>query len=525
MQLKRKYILLAMGGFVAMCFAAVPVGIRLFDCFAPSVSTGTEPETIKLCEEHDLATSLYPFCNPGVIESSGICSEHGVPEALCHRCRPELESIFRKQGDWCAGHNVPESQCQTCNPGILDKYLKQADPVAALDQAPNESVNSSFFDDFDTQQPFPRYKRRPTPGCTTQDQQVRFPDSQIPSQIGIEIEPAVPLAISPELSCDATTDYDRSSYTQVSTPAVGIIRQIKTEIGRKVNKGDVLAVIDSKEFGLAKTAFLEANVRAGRLAIEYERDLRLYEKNITSQKDMLESKTRVEESHIQLSGAKQYLKNLGLTEVDIERVKKEKDTSSLLVIESPITGVVVKQIAVVGELAYSMPPLFEVAATEKMWVLLNVYEPNLTIVALGQKVAVTLSGLEGNTWNGAVSWVSTAIDPVTRSLQVRVDVDNSDGRIKAGMFGSALIQLDNTSQKVGIPKDALQWDGCCNMVFIRLSDRVYAPRKVKIDYRTGDYYAVASGVSPGEMVVTQGSFLLKTEILKGNIGAGCCPDA
>ena len=80
------------------------------------------------------------------------------------------------------------------------------------------------------------------------------------------------------------------------------------------------------------------------------------------------------------------------------------------------------------------------------------------------------------------------------------------------LFRSALI----------VPREALQWDGCCNLVFVRHSDQLYEPRKVKLGYETDRFYLVDSGLRAGEEVVTTGSFLLKTEIMKGNIGAGCC---
>jgi cobalt-zinc-cadmium efflux system membrane fusion protein len=527
MKSMRIYILL-----VVLGLAVIPVGIWAFDWFSPIQKIGAETGKPAICEEHGLTTGQCVFCDSSLIETQGFCAEHGVPEALCHRCRPELEGVFRKQGDWCGGHNLPESQCEICNPGVLDKYRKNTEAPGVSAEIPAKTPagagDTSFFDgfdDFDDPETFPRYKKSPTIGCTTQDLRVTFPDSEIPTQIGIKTTQAIALSLSPELACDVIIDYDRSSYTRVSAPTSGILRQVNTDLGKKVNQGDVLAVVDSEEFGSAKAAFLEADIRAGQMALEYDRVMRLYEKQITSHKDMLESKTRVDESRVQLAGAEQRLKNLGLTEALIRRVKNENDTSSQLSIISPISGVVVKRSGVTGELVSSSRPVFDIAEVDKMWALLNVYEPDLSKVTLGQKIMITLSGLEGNAYEGTVSWISTAIDPVTRSLQVRAEVDNTGGRIKSGMFAQARILLENNSSTIGVPVESVQWDGCCNLVFVKVNDLVYAPRKVKIGFRNGDYYALESGVNPGEQVVTQGSFILKTEILKESIGAGCCPES
>jgi membrane fusion protein, heavy metal efflux system len=520
MRSMHKFILVAV-----LCLAAVPAGIQAFDFFKSDPKTEANIGKSTLCEEHDLKPGQCPFCDPGLIKTEGFCRGHGVPEALCHRCRPELEEAFRKNGDWCGGHNLPESQCEICNPGVLDKYRDNEEVSGVSGEIPASAGDTSFFDDFGDQQTFPRYKKSPAIGCTTQDLRVTFPDAQIPDQVGIKTTPAISLSLSPELQCDVITDYDRSAYTRVSAPAPGILSQVSTDLGRTVKKGDVLAMVDSEEFGAAKAAFLEADIRASQLALEYERVSALFDKQIVSYKDILESKTRLDESLINMARTQQRLKNLGLSDKNIERVKKEKNTSSLLSITAPISGVVVKRSGVNGELVSVSRPLFDITAVDKMWALLNVYEPDLAKVKLGQKVNISLSGLAGNTYEGIVSWISTEIDPDSRSLQVRADVNNTDNRIKAGMFGSGRIFLKNSSPMTGVPVASVQWDGCCNLVFVKVSDLVYAPRKVKIGFRKGDYYAVESGVSPGEQVVTQGSFILKTEILKESIGAGCCPES
>jgi cobalt-zinc-cadmium efflux system membrane fusion protein len=90
------------------------------------------------------------------------------------------------------------------------------------------------------------------------------------------------------------------------------------------------------------------------------------------------------------------------------------------------------------------------------------------------------------------------------------------------MFARARITLRHRESALLVPEDSVQWEGCCNIVFVRNSDTEFEPRKVHLGVATGNVYEVLSGVKEGEDVVTQGSFLLKTEILKGNIGAGCC---
>ena len=166
MQSMHKYILL-----VVLGLAVIPAGIWAFDWFSPIQKTELKTNQSALCEAHGLEAGQCPFCDSSLIETQGFCAGHGVPEALCHRCQSGLEAAFRKQGDWCGGHDLPESQCEICNPGVLDKYRKNAGHPDAQAGVSGESGDTSFFDDFDDagdMETFPRYKKSPAIGCTTQ---------------------------------------------------------------------------------------------------------------------------------------------------------------------------------------------------------------------------------------------------------------------------------------------------------------------------------------------------------------------
>ena len=123
---------------------------------------------------------------------------------------------------------------------------------------------------------------------------------------------------------------------------------------------------------------------------------------------------------------------------------------------------------------------------------------------------------------GRITWVSSHLDPRTRTLEVRAEMDNLDGALRANMFAKAVITVRDSEPTVVVPRAAVQWEGCCNVVFVKDSPTTFHPVKVHLGPAAGSMVEVRRGLSGGETVVTQGSFLLKTEILKGSIGAGCC---
>jgi cobalt-zinc-cadmium efflux system membrane fusion protein len=121
-----------------------------------------------------------------------------------------------------------------------------------------------------------------------------------------------------------------------------------------------------------------------------------------------------------------------------------------------------------------------------------------------------------------VTWISTSVDEMTRTVKVRADVENPKGKLRAHSFGRAEVVLRTSADAVAVPNEAVQWEGCCYVVFVRLTDEIFQTRKVRLGAKDAAYTEILVGVLPGEVVATTGSHVLKSEILKSNLGAGCC---
>ena len=123
--------------------------------------------------------------------------------------------------------------------------------------------------------------------------------------------------------------------------------------------------------------------------------------------------------------------------------------------------------------------------------------------------------------SGQISWISTAVDDQTRTAKVRATVENPGGRLLAQTFGKAAITLRQSPNAVAVPSEAIQWEGCCYITFVRLTDDIFQTRKVKLGPEANGFTEVLVGVLSGEVVVGSGSHVLKSEILKSALGAGC----
>jgi cobalt-zinc-cadmium efflux system membrane fusion protein len=309
---------------------------------------------------------------------------------------------------------------------------------------------------------------------------------------------------------------------QISAQVPGIVAEVHKDFGDTIETGEALATIMSTHLGAAKASYLQATASVTFWELNQAREASLLDRGVSTEKDLFEAEIRLAESRISLSEAEQALLSFGLSMEQIEGLNRSNDTSARYVVTAPFSGIVVDRFATIGEVVDFSKPLFAVADVSRMWALIDVSESNLRHIQVGQPVVFHVDGLPGEAFAGHITWVSAQLNPQTRTLQARANLDNTKGLLRAHMFAKASVSVRDRKRSLVVPEASVQWEGCCNVVFVKTSETVYEPRKVHLGIATGTVYEVLSGVEEGEEVVTQGSFLLKAEILKGSIGAGCC---
>ena len=478
-----------------------------------TVPTTAKAESV-LCN-HQLPDATCPFCHNELIATGGPCVEHDVPEALCWLCRPDLVAVYEATNDWCGGHDRPESLCYICNPEEEGKYADIMRPASAAppSDSPVELVAETDL---------PRHERPPSVTCSTSDTLVRFVSAEVARNAGLQFETVRERPVSRTLNCNAEIDYNQTRFARVASRVAGVVQAVERDVGDHLEPGDILAVVDSVELAAARAECQQAAATVLLWEQNHDRIHKLVEQGIAGAAEDLEAENKLAESKIGLSSAEQKLRTLGMTEEQIARLRDGGDAGPMHAVKAPFAGEIVERTAVIGEVIDTTRPLFTIADTHKMWAMLDVYEADIAQVRVAQPVVVMVDGLRGETFGGVITWISRQIDPQTRTLRIRAELDNTEGLLRANMFGRAIITIYDRQPLVVVPKSAVQWDGCCNIAFVRRTDLLYEPRKLRLGYETDDYLEVINGLQEGETVVTQGSFLLKTEIMKGSIGAGCC---
>ncbi len=369
-----------------------------------------------------------------------------------------------------------------------------------------------------------RSTRTPAMTCTTSSTEIHLASPTIARTAGLAYTQVTSAPLSRVVERNAEVAYNANRYARLSSRAPGIIIEVRKDLGDTVEKGEVIAIVDSIELGSAKADLLQAHELHRLWKLNADREEALLTRGAGTERDLLESQTRLTEARIGVSRAEQRLRNLGLSAEQIEAVVAGDDTSSMLEVTAPFNALIVERTAVIGEMTGAAQPIFAIADTTAMWAMVDLNESDLGVVTKGVELLLSIDGVARQSFPGRLTWISTELDHKTRTIRARAEFENPDGLLKANMFGRVNIQAGQNRQAVTIPKAAVQWEGCCNVAFVKVDDDAthFMPVRLTLGFDAGDRYEVIAGLTGGETIVTRGSFILKNELLKDAVGAGCC---
>lgn len=470
----------------------------------------------------------------GEAEVAGVrwCDEHGVPEADCISCNADLMPKGELLG-WCTEHGVHE--CVLHNP-----QLSQLKETPEVDQSDLKRAASAI-------EARPRTKNDPT--CKMHLRRIQFPSIKSVDQAGIDINLVDRGLVIETIKTTGEIVYDPTRVAHLSSRANGTVWRVEKNVGDSVKQGEVLALIDAVEVGRLKSRLLMALSQLELDTKTLERVRRLGG-SVIPEKEIQEAEAARSATQYEMESAIQALSNLGLPIQADDLLNKPSSvvrsklgnlglppaigetvggldgSANLVPVVAPRDGVVVKRDAVAGEVIEAGTPLLMIADTTQMWLQLNVRLEEAERVSLGQKIVFIPDGSDKESV-GKITWISTDVDRQTRTVRVRGELSNAAGNLRNETFGAGEIVLREVENAILVPSDAIHWEGCCNVAFVRDKDyfrdgsyKVFHTRSVRPGAIMGDSTEVIAGLLPGEVVVTKGSGILRAELLKGNLGAG-----
>lgn len=310
-----------------------------------------------------------------------------------------------------------------------------------------------------------------------------------------------------------------------TTPVVslvgGIVRRVSAELGQNVRQGQTVAVVFSDELAMVQSRYLNALADLDEHHKHHARTVRLVEIGAASQEELEQATTKLRTAESEIASQRQRLMLLGLSERRISQLKTPAQVSSEVILAAPVSGNVISRTANPGEVIQADKEILRIADLSSIWVMGQVYEKDLGKVVVGSGASITSDAYPGRVFRGLVSYVDPTLDSATRTAQARIELANPGQSLKLGMFVSvafaALGGLESTTPVV--PKSAVQNINNQQIVFVETATpNNYAMRPVKLGPEVNGQYPVLEGVTVGERIVTEGSFLLRAEWLKTGAG-------
>jgi cobalt-zinc-cadmium efflux system membrane fusion protein len=341
----------------------------------------------------------------------------------------------------------------------------------------------------------------------------------------IEVAPATGGTLYRRLDVPATITLDSVRVARAPARVIGTVTQLRKRLGDTVTKGEIVALLDSREAADAKTEFLTASVTFDLQKTLFERAKVLWGKKVSSEQQYLQAEASYLEARLRLDLARQKLSALDLDATEVEgetREDSEKAGSSRLrqyPVRSPISGRIIETKVDVGTAVGSQgepADLYTIADVSKLWIELSVPTGELSAIDEGQGVEIARGKA---TERGRIIFVSPMLDPATRSARVIAEIDNKDGIWRPGTFVTASILIG--AKKVGIllPRSAVQTIEGVPAVFVKNGDE-FEKRSVKLGQQDYTSVEIVSGISAGEQVAIDNTFVLKAELGKDAGGEG-----
>ncbi len=335
-----------------------------------------------------------------------------------------------------------------------------------------------------------------------------------------------PMLAGQELSGEVKLDEGASVFIGPSAP--GVVRAIKVDVGQRVRQGQVLFEVESGELSEARAEMIKSTAALQLARATAQREQDLFQKKICPEKDLLEAQAALGEAEAADRASRERLFRLGLAGDEVEAVARGSASGQggLMPVRAPFAGMVLERSLNLGALVSPGQQNLLLADTSHLWVMTNVYERELAAIlnqrARGKVPAeVIVPAFANRIFPGHVEAVGGTLDEATRTAKARVVVANPDGVLRPGMFAQVRLLLDTGQTALAVPAEAVLEDEDRPFVFIRRDSDYFVRRPVSTGRSSGGWVEISRGLNGGEIVVTRGAFLFKSDILRSKMGAGC----
>ena len=333
---------------------------------------------------------------------------------------------------------------------------------------------------------------------------------------GIVVNAVGPRTMQTVLELPGEIKADETRLAHVVPRLKGVVTNVLKKEGDRVRRGDLMAVMSSRELADAKSQYLAAAHHVEFTRVTVEREETLWKKKISAERDYLEAKRVFDEAELSQQLAGQQLRVLGVPADALPNLAKAPaDSLARYEVRAPIAGTVVERNVTVGEAVTEDERIFTVTDLSTVWVEVSVYAKDLAAVRQGQDAIVVSTDLGAET-SGRIDFVGQLVGEETRSARARLTLPNRDGRWRPGLFVTVRLVREQTTVPLAVSADAIQTFRDWQVVFVKFGDWFEA-RPLELGRSDGQWVEVLSGLKPGDEYAAANSFAVKAEI--GKLGA------
>jgi cobalt-zinc-cadmium efflux system membrane fusion protein len=327
----------------------------------------------------------------------------------------------------------------------------------------------------------------------------------------ISAEPAELRPLMDEVSLPGKIQYSENGYSRVSSPLVGLVKEVRVRLGDHVTPGQILVAVESADIGVAYSEFAKAESDLQLAQRNYDISKDLYEVQAIPKKEFVQAQSGYLKAQAEYRRSKGRLLSLRVPAEELNKPIQERQITGRFELKSPIKGTIVERNVTVGQLVGADPAqvLFTIADLDILQAVADVYERDVRALAVGQKVTVSVESFPGERFPGSVVYVGDLVDPVARTIKVRCNVTNLGGKLKPEMFARVHVQLGAKATALAVQRSAVIMTGDERILFVQRTETEFERRRVVTGIASGDLIEIRQGIQPGERVAVKGALLLK----------------
>lgn len=312
---------------------------------------------------------------------------------------------------------------------------------------------------------------------------------------------------------------DERAYAEVGVPIGARVTRLLAAPGDAVREGQPLLHLDSPELGRLRADYLTAEARVTLAESVLKRKRELAAERIAPLREVQEAEATVAETRAAMRSAVAALSALGVavpTTAD-----GDKPPSSGFTLQAPVTGTVIERTAVIGQMLDPSKPAFRIANLSSLWLTVHAFERDAVRISRGAAARLSFPALPGEVFSGSVTLVGGEVAKDSRTVPIRIDVQNRGGRLRPGMSATAAVPVGSAAAMVlAVPVASVQRVRNEWCVFLPKANGIFEIRKIGRGRDLGSEVEILTGLKAGETIVVDGAFLLKSHAEKGEAGHG-----